>query len=255
VRYLLGLLAVLLLGGCVAPGTEPAGRRWIPRAGLTWQIQLTGAFDPTADAGVYDLDPYTTGAQIVGDLDAHGRQTICHLDIGVADTSTPDGARLRGPVRGTSAGPGRYWLDIRQWTVIEPVLTDRFTLCKDKGFQAVDADSGYGYTEPTGFGLTADDQVLYDQRVAGLARGLGLAVAVRTPPDIAALVEPHVDFSVVGGCFSGSDCGRYAVYIDADKAVFDVETGARMVFCGLTRSYGIVAIRKRSTLDAFVQYC
>jgi hypothetical protein len=240
----------------VASGQASAGdRHWAPRAGLRWQIQLSGRFNGDASANVYDLDAYTTSQQTITDLHALGRQTICHLDVGVSDVGVPDANRLRGAVLGADAGAGRRWLDIRRWDELKPVLTDRMALCRDKGFDAVDADYGYGYTEATGFGLTASDQVTYDRRVAALAHSLGLAVTVRTLPALAAQIEPYVDFTVVGGCFRSSNCHDYFVYIDANKAVFDVETGSAKAFCSLARVYGFTAIWKRDSLDAFVRPC
>jgi len=259
-RLVWAAVAVVLLSGCtpartLAPMTPAGDPHWAPRQNLSWQIQLTGVVDPSTKANVFDLDPYATPAEIVGDLDAQGRRTVCHLDVGVADTRLPDQARLSGTVLGSPAGAGRYWLDIRRWDVIEPVLADRFALCKSKKFQAVDADMGYGYAVNSGFDLTPDDQITYDEKVATLAHRTGLAVAVRTNADIAARVEPFNDFSVVDGCFTGPECARYFVYVDRDKAVFDVETAAGTAFCGLARAYGFVAIRKRTTLDAFVEHC
>jgi hypothetical protein len=256
------VVALLTTSGCTgtfqsvaSARARVADRHWAPRPGLRWQIQLQGAFDPDAAANVYDLDPYATSQQTVGSLNAHGRQTICHLDVGVTDPDLPDAARLDGPAAGADAGDGRRWLDIRRWDLIAPVLTDRMTLCRDKGFEAVDADEAFGADAPTGFDLTMADQLTYDKRVAALARRLGLGVTVRATPALAASVEPFTDFTVVGGCFHDADCVNYFVYIQAGKAVFDVETDAADGFCALARAYGFSAIRKRDSLDAFVQPC
>ncbi len=261
------IVAISLLAGCtsnsslrsfpsVASGQASAGdRNWEPRAGLRWQIQLTGDFRTNATANVYDLDAYRTAEQTVTELHALGRQTMCHLDVGVSDLTVPDAGRLRGPVLGTTAGPGLRWLDIRRWADIGPVLADRVALCHGKGFDAVDADYGYGYAAETGFPLTASDQVAYDRKVADLVHSLGMAVTVRTPPALAAQIEPLVDFTVVNDCFRSASCHDYFVYIDANKAVFDVETDPGPSFCSLARAYGFTAIRKNDSLDAYVQSC
>ncbi len=246
---------------------------WAPGPTLTWQIQLTGTFDDTVSASVYDLDPYATPAQTIDDLRAHDTHVMCHVDIGVADPTLPDAARLTGPILGASAtsrASDRYrpagsptagtaatagwWLDIREWSRIEPVLADRLKLCVDKGFDGVDADGGYGYVNTTGFALTPSVQVAYDKRVVALAHRLGLAIGVRSTPSLAGALERYVDFAVASGCFEAGACLPYFDYVRQGKAVFVVET-AGVPFCALAHAYGFAAIRKTPSLNATVAFC
>ena len=50
---------------------------------------------------------------------------------------------------------GRKWLDIRQLPVLEPIMTARFQMCQQKGFDAVEPDNMDGYENDTGFPITA----------------------------------------------------------------------------------------------------
>lgn len=244
--------------GVVASGGPPAvagGGAWAPRAGLSWQIQLIGAVTAAASFTVYDLDPFTTPAQTVAGLRAAGRHVMCHVDIGAADLTLPDSARLTGAVLGASAGRHARWLDIRQWATIAPVLADRLQLCADKGFDAVDADNGFGYAHSTGFDLTVAAQMNYDREVVALARRLRLAVGVRTTPALAATIEPVVNFAIAVNCFAEATCPSYFGYIDRDKAVFDVETIGHATICPRAHVYGFAAIRKHPALDAASTPC
>jgi hypothetical protein len=255
----LGLGLVAVLAGCTSP-REPVATtshaRFTPAAGQHWQIQLTGEFDDSVAANVYDLDPYTTDQATVTDITADGGRAICHLDAGAADMTLPDAASVPAAVLGATDGAGRRWLDIRDWDALRPVLSARLELCRVKGFQGVDADQTYGYANESGFDLTSDDQVTYDLRVADLAHSYGLAVGVRTVPSMARRIEPFVDFTVVDGCFTTPDCADYFAFIEADKAVYDVETGASAAFCTLARVYGFAAIRKPDdVLDGRVVNC
>jgi hypothetical protein len=260
----LATLAAIGATGCAntdpMPTTSQAmpsagDRDWSPRPGLRWQIQLSGPFVEAIGVNVYDLDPYQVAAETVAGLRAKGRATICHLDVGVSDTSLPDAARIPSPVLGAPAGEGRRWLDIRQWSALEPVLADRMRLCARKGFGAVDADATFGYAYRSGFDLDADDQITFDTRVADLAHQLGLKAGVRAGPSLAARVEPHTDFAVTGNCFASSDCSAYAVFVKAGKAVFDIETVASGDFCPLARAYGYAATRAGARLDGVAEPC
>lgn len=261
---LAGAVIAVAVAGCAFVPPVPAmssGRPaagdpgWAPRAGLRWQIQLSGPVDTAGPANVYDLDPYGTSAQTVATLRARGRQTMCHLDVGVTDPGLPDAGRIPASVIGAAAGGGRRYVDVRAWSTLEPVLTDRLLLCRDKGFQAVDADGTDVAPGASGFRVTAADEELFGRRVADLAHSVGLRVSVRAAPGIAAAIEPYTDFNVVGGCFANHGCAEYFAFIRAGKAVFDVETERQPSFCPLARAYGFAAIRKRTAFDAFVKHC
>lgn len=268
----LGLAALVIgfpprapqIGGVAgAPGGEPiAGPidrgdsigTWKPDPGLRFQVQLGGDVEGTLGATVYDLDPYGTPAQTVAELRSTGAKTMCHLDVGVADPTVPDAGRFAADLLGAVVADGRghagRWLDIRAWDRIAPILTDRLRLCRTKGFQAVDADHGDGYTHATGFPLTAGDQLAFDRNVAALAHRLRLAVGVRTTVALALRLRPSVDFAITQGCVDAGTCPDYLAFIDADKEVFDLEPATPARVCALARAYGFAASRVAAAPDA-----
>ncbi len=241
--------------GADTGGTARGGAGdWAPGPGVRWQIQLAGPL-VTTDATVYDLDPYTTAEETVTDLHRDGAMVMCHLDVGVADGTLPDAARLTGPVLAARAGATGRWLDIRRWDLIAPVLSDRIGLCRMKGFDAVDADHADGYAHPTGLPLTHAQQRAYDIRVARLAHAAGLAVGERTGPALAGALRPYLDFAVVAGCQAAGDCAAWFGYIDRGKAVFDVETTGNVAACGRARAYGFTAALQSPDLGTSVLPC
>ena len=157
------------------------------------------------------------------DLDAHGRQTVCHLDVGVSDTRLPDASRLPTPCSARTAGDGRRWLDIRDVGQRSPVLTDRIALCRGKGFDAIDADTATVTRTPAA-SLSRRRPGHVRPAGRGIGASVGLAVTVRTLPGARrpdrAVRRLHRRRRVL----PPPDCGNYFVYIDAGKAVFDVET-------------------------------
>ena len=60
---------------------------------------------------------------------------ICYIDVGTAENWRSDYSSFPASVMGSSNGwPGERWLDIRQLAVLEPIMTARFQMCREKGF-------------------------------------------------------------------------------------------------------------------------
>ena len=71
-----------------------------------------------------------------------------------------DAGSFPASVKGGSNGwPGERWLDIRQLSVLEPIMDKRLAMCAAKGFDAVEPDNMDGWQNRTGFPLTAQDQL------------------------------------------------------------------------------------------------
>jgi hypothetical protein len=52
--------------------------------------------------------------------------------------------------------PGETWLDVRQIDTLAPIMRSRLDLCKSEGFDAVEADHVDGYSNSSGFPLSAE---------------------------------------------------------------------------------------------------
>ena len=115
--------------------------------------------------------------------------------------------------------------DIRRWDVLEPLLAARFKTCKDKGFDAVEPDNVDGYSNGSGFPLTATDQHGF-QRVVNGTVDIGAveyqppatrtrvsasgAVSFGKPLTLTALVNAQVPGNPVTGPVTFSLDGQYA---------------------------------------------
>jgi hypothetical protein len=257
------VVALALVAGCAALRPAPAGSTpssagpWRPEPVRSWQWQLTGELDLTVDAEVYELDAFTTAAADVERLHAAGRRVICYVNAGAYEDFRPDAARFPASVLGRSNGwSGERWLDIRQWSALEPVLADRIGLCQRKGFDAVEADNVDGYANRSGFPLTADDQLVFNRRVAALAHANGLAVGLKNDLDQAVALEPDFDFAVSEECFRYAECERLVAFTSAGKPVFHVEYDLGPAeFCERSRTFGFASMRKRPELTAWRDPC
>jgi hypothetical protein len=252
------LVAVLLVTGSAAASAAPAtGQRWRPAQGTTWQWQLTGKLDLSIKAPVYDVDAYTTTKAQVATLHQRGRHVICYVDVGSWENWRPDAAAFPKSVLGASNGwPGERWLDIRKLGVLGPILTTRFQLCKDKGFDAVEPDNVDGYSNGTGFPLTAMDQLTFNRWLATSVHALGMSVALKNDVEQAAALEPMFDFSLDEQCVQYHECGSLMPFIKAGKAVLHVEYWLPLkVFCPKTEPLHFSSMRKKLDLGTWRRAC
>lgn len=237
-----------------ASGSHP---RWRPSPDATWQWQLTGRLNTSVAADVYDIDLFDTPARTVAALHRSGRHVVCYLDAGTYENWRPDRGRFPRSVRGARNGwPGERWLDIRRLSILEPIMRARMALCARKGFDAVEADNVDGYTNHTGFPLTAADQLTYNRWLASTAHADGLSIALKNDVDQVRTLEPDFDFALDEQCFQYSECGTERPFVRAGKAVFEVEYNlAPARFCARARADGFRAMRKHLNLDAWRQPC
>jgi predicted small secreted protein len=242
-----------------APTTSaaPAKARWKPRPGLAWQWQLDGKVTPSADVPVYDIDGFENSAADVARLHREGRKVICYVNVGAWEDFRPDAdAFPRSVLGGPNGWEGERWLDIRQTSVLRPIMERRFDMCRDKGFDAVEPDLVEGYGNDTGFPLTARDQLRYNRMIADIAHARGLSVGLKNDlPQIPQLLADF-DFAVNEECAQYDECAQLAPFIAAGKAVFHVEyTEPRSGFCAESRRLNLSSMLKRPELGVWRKPC
>jgi len=264
----LAVLAVLALAACSAAPEKPSAsaspapvasaKYWTPAPGTTWQWQLSGTVDQSFDVQVYDIDGFTNSADVVASLHAKDRKVICYVDVGSAENFRSDYRKFPAAVlgKGLDGWPDERWLDVRRWDVLEPIMSERIDLCRDKGFDAVEPDNVDGFANDSGFPLTADDQLRYNRRIAGLAHSRGLSVGLKNDlAQVSALVDSF-EFAVNEECAAYDECEELRPFIQAGKAVFHVEYETPPArFCAATKALGFSSLHKNLELDAAREPC
>ncbi|MFN8160165.1 MAG: endo alpha-1,4 polygalactosaminidase [Solirubrobacterales bacterium] len=240
--------------GLSACGGSPALARWMPKPTTKpWQWQLQGRIDTSVPARVYEVDGFDVGSATVSRLHSMGRRVICYLDVGSWESYRPDrGAFPRSVIGKRYEGfPDERWMDIRRIDLLAGPLKARFETCRRKGFDAVEPDNINGFTNDTGFPLTAADQLRFNRWVARQVHRRGMSVALKNDPEQAARLAGTFDFAVVEQCFQYHECGSFSPFVDRGKAIFEAEYEIGPdSFCAKARALDFSAIRKSYDLFA-----
>ncbi len=245
-------------GAASVVGSAPAAAWWRPAQATTWQWQLSGSLDMNVPAQMYDVDLFDRTAVQIAALKARGAHTVCYMNAGALESRRSDASSFPAAVLGNtmSGWPDERWLDIRRIDLLGPIMEKRLDLCRSKGFDAVEADNVDGYSNNTGFPLTAADQLSYNRFLAAAAHARGLGIGLKNDLSQVPALEPSFDFAVNEECFEQSECGLLDPFLRAGKAVFNAEYAvSTSSFCPTARAKGIMAMRKNLSLDAFREQC
>lgn len=240
-------------------GTATAATRWTPRPTVRpWQIQLSGRIDTTVRAPVFEVDCDTTSRATVRTLGRRGARVLGYLDAGSTESYRADADRFPPEVVGKAyvGYPDERWLDIRRSDVLLPIMRDRMRRCARIGVDGVDPDNVDGYTNDTGFPLTADDQVRYDRALAAAAHGLGLAVTLKNAGELVQRLVRAFDGAVVEQCIARRECRLYSPFIARRKPVYAIEYASPTAHaCTEARRRGFSLVFKRPALGAARRTC
>ena len=252
------------------------GRCWHPGVNARWQYQLQGVAAYSSTGGinvnisavpytggapvkpaVYDFDLYTDQAiagtnttlntAAVNAVHAAGGHAICYVSAGTWENWRVDASQFPASVQGSKNGwPGERWLDVRNTGVLLPIMDARAAKCAQAGFDGIEWDNVDGYSNRTGFPLTANDQLNYDESLANIAHKYGMTVALKNDVEQVPTLATFFDYAVNEQCQQYSECGNYTTYFIANgKATFQVEYKLNTSkFCATANSANRNAISK-----------
>ncbi len=261
-------IAAGMLAGCKSSPTRPddvgggepvAAGIWHPAPGTTWQWQLAGTIDTSLPVMMYDVDLFDAPDDVLSRLRARGIRIVCYFSAGSHEDWRADAAELPASVIGKplDGWPGERWLDIRS-AAVRAQMRARLARAKQRGCDGVEPDNVDGYTNPSGFPLTAADQLDFNRFLAREAHGLGLSIGLKN--DLAQVTELVGDFdwALVEECVVHEECAALAPFTAANKPVFHVEYGAGTLattVCPATRALGFTTLIKNLELDAWRVAC
>ncbi len=225
------------------------GDRW------NYVLSVIPKFSVMAD--VYDIDGFDNTAATVAKIHNLNAKAVCYISAGTWENWRPDAKSFPATVQGRTNGwPGEKWLDIRQTSVLLPIMKARVDMCKAKGFDAIEFDNVDGYTNRTGFPLTGAQQANYNALLANMAHQAGLMVGLKNDIDQVEQLVPYFDFAVNEQCFEYDECSTLMPFINANKAVLQVEYNLRATrFCSKANALDFSSIKKNIDLNEAVTFC
>jgi hypothetical protein len=226
---------------------------WLPTPGTSFQIQYSGTLNTSLNVKMYDIDAYDTSATTIASLKAKGIKVICYFSAGSYENWRPDTGSFPASVLGNALDgwPDERWLDIRQLTVLRDIMGKRMDMAASKGCDGVDPDNMDGYTNDTGFPLTAQDQLNYNKMIAQEAHNRNLSVSLKNDIDQVKVLAPYFDFAVNEQCFQYKECGVYTAFTGLNKAVFGMEYKLDpAIFCPKANAANLDFLKKNLSLDA-----
>lgn len=229
--------------------------------GDSWDWQLTGPADLNRSVKVLALHPDLVSKNDLTALGERGIKTICYVSVGTLERTAPDRGDFPKEVIGNTYEdwPDERFLDIRRLTILQPLMAARFEACRDKGFDAIEADNMDVHDNDSGFPIMARNTVAYVRLLAATAEGLGLKIAQKNVPDLTEDLVDTFDFAITESCYQDRSCKAYTSYSDAGKPVFNAEYTDKPIHfsraCRIAEKYGISMILKNRDLTSQVLWC
>jgi hypothetical protein len=195
-----------------------------PGINTSWQWQLQGRVNTSYDVEIYDIDLFDSDTTLINALKDNGKKVICYFSAGSYEEWREDASDFPSDILGNNLDgwAGERWLDIRSST-LRSIMKSRLDLAVKKGCDGVEPDNMDGYTNDTGFNLSADDQLIYNKFIANEARKRGLSVGLKNDLNQIQELEPFFDFSLNEQCHQYGECDSMQPFIDAGKPVLIAE--------------------------------
>lgn len=254
-------MLVLLVSALVGLGSVARADVWIPTPGLRFDVQFARPFALDRPVELLELDLFDTSPETVATLKARGVRLACYVNAGAWEKWRPDARAFPSEVLGKAytGWPGERWLDIRRLDLLAPILEARLDLCREKGFDSVEADNVNGFENDTGFALGRSDQLAFNRWLAAAAHARGLSIGLKNTGLLATDLVADFDWALVESCYRYNECQLFQPFRRAGKAVFVIEysTNKRQQqrLCPLAGNDGFGLIFKRRKLDGWLARC
>ena len=225
---------------------------------IRWQIQYTGEIQTTLEVDVFNLDLFETSSEMMTVLHQNGVFVMCYFSAGSYEDWRPDAHSFPQEILGKDmkGWPGEKWLDIRRIDLLAPIMEARLDLAVGKGCDGVDPDNVNGYSNETGFPLTASDQERYNIFLAEAAHQRGLLVGLKNDLEQIPELVSYFDWIINEECFSYGECELLLPFVQAGKPVLVIEYELDPSdFCPQALQMNFNALLKNWDLDADMVDC
>jgi Uncharacterized conserved protein len=208
---------------------------------------------------MYDIDLFdASNSTVINQLHAKGIVVICYFSAGTYENWRPDAGQFPAAAMGKSNGwAGENWIDTRN-TTVRDIMKKRLDLAASINCDGVEPDNVDGYSNSTGFALTAATQIDFNTFLATEAHNRNLSVGLKNDVDQVGQLVGYFDWMLDEECFQYSECDTLVPFIQAGKAVFEVEYGTQSLVtsvCPKANALNFDTLIKDLDLDAFRISC
>lgn len=242
----------------------PCDSCYVPKISDTWQWQLSGTVNESYNVKLYDIDLFDSSVNLINSLQSSNKKVICYFSAGSFENWREDAGSFPDSVIGNTLDnwAGERWLDIRSSAVLS-IMKDRLDLASEKGCDGVEMDNVDGYTNNSGFPLTANNQLVFNKKMANESHKRGLFVALKNDGEQTEELEPFFDLVVNEQCHEYDECVDYDPFINANKPVLNAEyaenyvnntSGARDALCTTALQENIRTLVLPLNLDDSFRY-
>ena len=239
----------------------------VPTGPFHWQLQ--GDIELAGDIRVVGSDLFETSADQVRQWRDAGVFPICYINVGAVEDWRDDRDRFPSDVIGNAywGWPGENWLDVSRFERFADVMRDRFDLCREKGFLAVEPDNIDAYeaddsSKETGFDLTRADQLRYITWLIDQAHERGLAIGQKNASELVPELVEKMDFALLESAYRLGFMGEFTPYHGLGKPVFaveyleEIENGTDpQSLCPAARKLGFQGVIAHLDLDRAPENC
>lgn len=231
---------------------------WKAAPMTSWQWQLSGTVDTSIDVDMYGIDGFESPASLIDFLHGEGRRVVCYFSAGSVERWRPDAGRFPARVIGRKleGWAGERWLDVRRRDALRPIMQKRVDMCATKGFDAVEFDNVDGWSNRTGFRIRKADQLRFNVMLANMAHAAGMSTFLKNDVEQVARLLPYFDNALNEECFSYHECDMLQPFLDAGKAVFQVEYELPVSrFCPKANLMNLNSLKKKWSLGVWRVAC
>lgn len=232
----------------------------------TWDYDLHEPPESVnASTKIYIIDLFEANSSLIHELHNLGHKAICYFSAGSYEDWRPDINNFTSNDLGNDLDgwAGEKWLNVSSPQVRDNMAW-RMELAREKNCDGVDPDNVDGYENDNGLNLTQEDAVSYIEFLSETGHQKNLAVGLKNGGAIVERVVNITEWVVVEQCIQYNECDMYEPFIEAGKAVFNVEypkltnkitASETQHYCDYNGSVGFMTILKKLNLDSWVVAC
>ena len=189
-------------------------------------MQTSSGIETGVKVRAYHVSLEQAGEEQIKELAASGKIVICHFNAGAISEKSDDFDSIDVDAIGSSHvnRDDLFWMDYRSDDVIE-YIDSMLLKAKDSDCSGVAPWYLDGFDGDSGFSLTKQSQSEFNQAIVEKAHRHRLTVGWVNGASLVSQMVDYFDWALVEECSQFAECSQYKKFIDAGKAVFQVEYG------------------------------